>query len=193
MRAIAACVLFLCFLAPAAWAQYDDDRPYDDRYGTDPYAEDSGAGRFSIRTGLGFTADPDGFLLGFEGDYAFTEHLSTGVLLQLGLDDDRTIVSPVVYGRFRSDLGGIDPALEPLEPYIHLGFGITYWHVDRRPPRSGTTDDVEFLLNPGVGIEYRFTDHVSAGTHMMFNIIPAEIFGERFYFSWEVLTLRYRF
>lgn len=186
MRAMLICALVLG-MAPAAFARDDD------RYATDVYAEGDDAGRFSIRTGLGFTADPEDFLLGFEGDYAFTDQLSAGVLLELGLDDDRTIVSPVVYGRFRTDLGGIDEALEPVEPYLQLGLGLTHWDVDRPGPASGSTDDTEFLLNPGVGVEYRFTDHVSAGTHMMFNVIPDEIFDERFYFSWEIVTLRYRF
>jgi opacity protein-like surface antigen len=194
VTATALVTVLILMMAPAVLAQTDyDDDPYET---TDPYYgqnDASDVGRFSLRTGLGFTADPESFLLGFEGDYAISENFSAGALLQLGVDDDRTIVSPVVYGRIRSDLGGIDPDLRAIEPFIQLGLGLTYWDVDRPRPGSGTTDDTEFLLNTGFGAEYRITDHVSVGSMMLFNIVPDAIFGERFYFSWEVLTARYRF
>jgi opacity protein-like surface antigen len=151
-------------------------------------------GPLSIRTGLGFTADPDAFLMGFEIDYRIIEEgFSIGTLVQLGIDDDWTIVSPVLYGRYTANLGDFEPNLDRIDLYLQGGLGFTWWDVDRPNNRGGDDDDNEFLTNFGFGAEYRLTDHVSAGTHMLFNIVPGEIYDERFYFSWEVVTLRYRF
>jgi opacity protein-like surface antigen len=152
------------------------------------------AGPFSLRTGLGFTSDPDTFLLGFEADYRIVaEGFSIGALVQLGVDDDTTIVSPVAYGRYTANLGAFTGALDRVDTYLQGGLGFTWWDVDRPARAGGDDDDAEFLINFGFGAEYRLTEHVSAGTHMLFNVIPDEIYDERFYFSWEVVTLRYRF
>jgi outer membrane protein with beta-barrel domain len=186
--AIGITAAIVCFAASGAWAQ-----PEEDRYGTtnEPIQGYDDSGTFSLRTGLGFTADPDTLLLGFEGEYAFNDYFSMGPMVQLGIDDDTTLVSPVLFARFKTDLGGIDPDLEPVEPYFQVGPGFTYWDIDAPPGRDD--DDLEFLLNLGIGTEYRIDEHFSLGTQFGFNIIPTEIFDERFYFSWEVLTLRYRF
>jgi len=172
----------LCLAAPA-WGQgYADDGTSGD------------GGPFSLRTGLGFSVDPDTFLLGFEADYRIiAEGFSLGVLTQLGVDDDLTMVSPVVYGRYTANLGEFERSLDRVDTYLQAGLGFTWWDVDRPAHRGGDDDDTEFLTNFGFGAEYRLTDHVSAGTHLMFNVIPDEIYDERFYFSWEVVTLRYRF
>ncbi len=175
-----------------AQGRSDPDQTATD-YGRDPvdrYRDETGI--VSLRTGLGFTADPDTFLLGFEGDYVFSDPFSTGVLVQLGVDDDLTMVSPVAYLRYRLDLGQLSPSLERVEPYLQGGLGLTYWDVDHMG-HFRNKDDTEFLMNFGFGVEYRLTNHISAGSHMLFNVIPNEIFDERFYFSWEVATLRYRF
>jgi opacity protein-like surface antigen len=173
---------------------------YPDRMSADYGGEESGDtrrsadGPFSLRTGLGFTADPDAFLMGFEADYRIIEEgFSIGAQVQLGIDDDRTLVSPVVYGRYTANLGDFERSLDRIDVYLQGGLGFTWWDVDRPRNRGGDDDDTEFLTNFGFGAEYRLTDHVSAGTHMLFNIIPGEIYDERFYFSWEVVTLRYRF
>jgi len=149
-------------------------------------------GPFSVRTGLGFSIDPDSFLLGFEGDYAFDEHVSTGVLVELGVDDDLIFVSPVAYGRYRFDLADLtdEESVHALFPYVQGGLGLTHWDDD---DRVGDDDDTEFLLNVGFGVEYEVAEDVSVVSQMLFNIVPDKIFGERFYYSWEVMSVRYRF
>lgn len=155
-------------------------------------ASRDGPGPFSVRTGLGFSVDPDSFVLGFEGDYAFSRHVSAGVLLELGLDDDLIFVSPVAYGRYRFDLADFtdEESVHALFPYLQGGLGLTHWDDD---DRLGDDDDTEFLLNVGFGVEYEVAEDVSVVSQMLFNIIPDKIFGERFYYSWEVLSVRYRF
>jgi opacity protein-like surface antigen len=185
-------VVSMVATAESATAQgYPDSMSSD--YGQDQRRR-ADRGPFSIRTGLGFSADPDTFLLGFEADYRIiAEGFSVGGLLQLGVDDDLTMVSPVVYGRYTLNLGEFDPVLDRVDTHFQGGLGFTWWDIDLPRGVHGDDDDAEFLLNFGFGAEYRLTDHVSAGSHMLFNVIPDEIYDERFYFSWEVLTLRYRF
>lgn len=149
-------------------------------------------GPFSVRTGLGFAIDPDSFLLAFEGDYAITHHISAGVLVELGLDDDLIFVSPVAYGRYRFDLSDFtdEESVHKLFPFLHGGVGLTHWDVDDRP---GDDDDTEFLMNFGFGVEYEVAEEVSVVSQMLFNIVPDKVFDERFYYSWEVLSVRYKF
>jgi hypothetical protein len=190
-------VAVICAGAPSARAQ-NEDYPSEmtSDYGEEPSSRSDldEAGPFSIRAGLGFMASPTAFLLGFEGDYMVADQVSLGGLVELGLDDDRIIVSPVAYGRYWFDLGQYEAELEPLVPYLQAGLGFTWWDIDR--PRDD--DDTAFLINFGFGAEYRFDPHLSLGSQMLFNFIPTEIhdgepYDDNFYYSWEVLTLRYRF
>ena len=64
--------------------------------------------------------------------------------------------------------------------------------------RSDYDDDTAFLLSPGFGVDFRINEHVSVGSQMLFNIIPTGIhddtpIDDQFYYSWEVIGLRYRF
>src|SRR5215813_2299465 len=61
-------------------------------------------GTFSLKAGLGFIADPSSFAMGFEGDYRVMEPVSVGLLTEVGLDDDVTIVSPQLFARYWPDL-----------------------------------------------------------------------------------------
>jgi hypothetical protein len=185
-------------LAAPASAQ---TRPYPPDMTTDEREEQTGAngdeGTFSLKPGLGFTASPTSLLLGFEGDYRVADPISLGALTEVGIRDHLTIVSPVLFARYWPNLGRlIDPDLSPIEPYLHLGLGFSYWDADGY--RGVHDNDTEFLLNMGFGVEYRFTKHVSVGSQMLFNVIPAgELEHTRidktFYFSWQVVGLRYRF
>jgi hypothetical protein len=174
--------------ATAARAQSRSD--YDKEAAGRGY--DDEAGPFSIRMGLGFMADPTAFLLGFEGDYRVADQVSLGGLVHLGLDDDLTMVSPVAYGRYRFELGQYDQDLEPVVPYLQAGLGFSWWDVD-----DPDDDEVAFLMNFGFGVEYEFDPHLAVGSQMLFNIMPTELdVGRReetFYYTWEVVGLRYRF
>ena len=179
----------LCMFALSAGAQTQSQTHYQ----TTNYGP---AGPFSLRTGIGFTSSPTTFLMGFEGDYEVAEQFSLGAHVQLGLADDDTIVSPVFYGRYRFDLSSFGENFAPIEPSIRGGLGFTYWEKDLNNGRED--DDTQFLMSFGVGVEYRLTPNLAAGTLMHFNIIPTDVFDDRqyddnFYFGWEVATLRYTF
>ena len=165
-------------LAPSASAQSRSEG------GPRPPAE---GGPFSVQAGLGFTADPDAFLLEFEGNYRLGDGLSVGPLLQLGLDDDFTLVSPSGYVRYTFDLSHVTaPELRRLQPYVQGGLGFTYIDDD-------DDDDIGFLISFGFGADYPITDSVSLGSRMLFNFLPDDVVDENFYFSWQVVGVRYRF
>jgi opacity protein-like surface antigen len=130
-------------------------------------------GPFSVQAGLGFTADPEAFLLNFEGDYHFT------------------IVSPAAYVRYSFDLSEMNTGLRDLTPFVQGGLGFTYIDIDLPPGIDD--DDIGFMFNFGFGAEYAFTDHISVSSKMLFNILPVEVFNNNFYYSWEVAAFRYRF
>jgi opacity protein-like surface antigen len=151
--------------------------------------------RWSVETGLGFMADPDAFLMGFEGDYRLTHGFSLGAEVQLGIDDDFTVVSPTARARYSFDLRRMtsDEALYRLRPFVQSGVGFTYITVDAPNIPGVDDDDIGFLCNFGFGAEYLLDSSWSVGSKMLFNVLPGEVFGESFYYSWEVASLRYRF
>ncbi len=151
--------------------------------------------RWSVQSGLGFTAGPDSFLMGFEADYRMSDHVSVGAALQLGLDDDFTLVSPTGYVRYSFDLKrmGAPETLDRLTPFVQGGLGFTYIKIDVPSALPVDDDDIGFLMNFGFGAEYSLSDSTSVGSRMLFNVLPANVFGDKFYYSWEVATLRYRF
>ena len=62
--------------------------------GADAQFQASDARRTSVKGGLGFTADPDTFLLGFEFDRPLQQQISLVGRLELGLEDDLVLLSP---------------------------------------------------------------------------------------------------
>ena len=73
---------------------------------------------------------------------------------------------------------------------------ITWWDADVY--KGVNDDDTQFLLSPGFGVDFRINEHLSVGSQMLFNIIPAAIhdhtrIDDQFYYSWEVVGLRLRF
>ena len=154
-------------------------------------------GTFSLKPGIGFTLGPDTFLLGFEGDYRIIEPVSVGLLTEVALDDDVTIVSPQIFARYWPDLGEmIDPDVAFIEPYLHLGMGFSWWDADVY--KHVDDDDTQFLVSPGFGVDFRINEHVSVGSQMLFNVIPTGIhddtpIDDEFYYSWQVVGLRLRF
>ena len=49
------------------------------------------------------------------------------------------------------------------------------------------------LLNLGFGIAYNVSEQIGFQSAMQFNIIPGGAAGEKFYYTWQIAGLRYRF
>jgi len=144
------------------------------------------AGTWSARSGIGFTGDPTTFLLALGADYFVTEDVSVGPLLQFGIDDDPFIFAPTLNVQWTLDLADIDN----LKPYLQGGLGIAYFQDG---DRNGDEDETGFLFNTGAGLDWYFDDRMAVGTSLLFNVLPDEVLDEEFFFSWQVLTLRFLF
>lgn len=182
-RALTGIALFLAVsLAAAAGDPAAPDAPARD---------DSPTSGWGFKGGIGFTDGPDAFLMGFEGDYAFTREFRAGPLLQLATSDDTTIVAPTVNFKFFVPLPDAPEAVERFHPFLQTGLGFAY--VERERRRHHDDDEVGFLMNAGFGFDYMVTDRFGLGSHMLFNMLPEDTAGERFFFSWQVVTASVRF
>jgi len=151
-------------------------------------------GPVSIETGIGFTSDPSTFLLAAELPIQVAPDVEVGPLLQLGVGDDRLIVAPTVNARYSFLLSRYvknnRPVWDRLRPIAHAGLGFAYLEHDRP---VNDDDDLGFLFNLGAGIQYEWTDRLAFGTRMTFNVMPTKVLDDRFFFSWQLAQLRYRF
>jgi len=163
--------------------------------------------QISVQAGLGFFAEDnlDGFMLNFEGLYRIDDSWSAGADLQLGFDDDFLLLSMPFFGRY--DFGDLPvdvPHLSKMHPFAKLGLGFTYAEIDGRvttpalPGFPSTTidfsaDDTGFLFTMAGGVAYPINDHISLESTMQFNITTNDFFEDDFYFSWEIVSLRYTF
>jgi hypothetical protein len=121
--------------------------------------------------------------------------LSLGPTVQFGLDDDVAVISPTAFARLWFELPGQGEALRRVRPFIQAGAAFAYTEIDL-PDLPGVdidNNDIGLLTNAGFGADFRLSDSFSVGTKLLFNMMPGEILGESFYFSWEVAALRYRF
>jgi opacity protein-like surface antigen len=115
--------------------------------------------------------------------------MSVGPLLQLGVSDDKLYFAPTLQLYVHPRLDGV---LEPLRPYGHAGIGLAYLDKDDR--RNGRDDDdVDFQFTAGLGFDYELREDLFLGTGLLFNVVPGSVVGERFIFSWQVMTFRHAF
>ena len=145
---------------------------------------------FSLHMGLGFTASPTLFLTAVEGNVALSEYVRIGPLIQIGSDRNRTLVAPSAQVQFVLDLEQLAPHPVPLKPFAQMGLGFAYLDQGGRRRKK---DDVGFLIHMGGGIEYYLMDNFAIGTRMQYNWLPHEVIRERGFFSWQVLSLTFRF
>jgi hypothetical protein len=156
-------------------------------------AQDEKPGPWSVSGGVGFTLDPDTFLMSLGAEYAGDEGFSAGPLLQVGVSDKHAIVAPTANGRYSFDLSDADDdVLRKFRPFVQGGLGFAYVEKDRNGP-LGDREDVGFLLNMGFGLEYPVSERVSLGTSLLFNVLPVKTANQHFFFSWQVATVRFHF
>jgi opacity protein-like surface antigen len=145
---------------------------------------------FSIQGGMGFSADPGGFMIGMEGDYRFHKDWSFAPRVRIAFDDDLVIVASTGNLRYWFDLTEMGASSPDFSPFLQTGIGASYIEKD---DRRGDDDDTGFLLSLGGGVEARLTDELSLTSTMEFNIHPHDVLNENFFFTWEIAALRVRF
>jgi hypothetical protein len=149
--------------------------------------EDDGV-RASVAASLGFFADdPGGLNLGFELPIELDRNLSIGPWVTLGLADDFLLLSATANIRYHFDVFD-GPKLRKLRPFMQGGAGISHYDDDDRDD-----DDTGFLMNMGLGAEYAVSEHVGIGSNIMFNVAPTFRPSQAFYWSWQFLSMRFRF
>jgi hypothetical protein len=133
--------------------------------------------------GLGFTSSPSSFLLSGGVDFHLDDLWYWGPQLELGLEDDTTLLAPQVNIKRFFELPDIGGDLD-LDPFAQAGIGLAYLEKDQR---QGDDDDVGVLLNVGGGARLRLSDSFGIGSSLLFNYVPGEVVDEQFYFSWDVI------
>lgn len=134
------------------------------------------AGRWGLEGGVGFTADPEFALLTTSAVYGVRESLLLVPTVQWAFKDGDTIIAPSMSLRYLF-------TRDNFVPFAELGIGFAY-------SDQGSSDDTEFMLNPGFGVDYALSNNVSLVSAMRFNILPAD---SDWFYSWEVIGAQYRF
>lgn len=154
-----------------------------------PTRRDDGARGFSVRTGLGFTADPTTFLVNFELPYSFENWIALGPMFQFGIEEDDLLVMPTANVTLKvPNLPG--RSWDRVIPYAFGGLGFAY--VEREH-RGREREGAGFLIDTGFGIEYQVSEKVFFGSQMTFNFLPQKTQGERFIYSWQMMGIRFAF
>lgn len=189
LLALVSITLLVPSLASAQDCGSDDDLGscYGDRLGgrtsagppTTPWA---------FRAGMGFTNDPDDFLLNFELPYRFDRYISAGPMLQVGLEDDRFLVAPTM--NLTLTAANLFGDTARFEPNVFGGIGFAVINND---DRGGDTQASGFLANAGFGLDYLLSDRVSVGSRMIFNFLPGKTLDEQFFYSWEIIGVKLNF
>lgn len=194
-----ALVTFVCLHVPTTagaqdWSEPDDDwgvarEPTPSPSGSSGWNEPAGSA-WAFRVGAGFTVDPNTFLLNFELPYSFDRFVSAGPMLQVGIEDEKLIVAPTLNLTIRvPDMPGDD--FDRFHPHIFGGVGLGILNND---DRRGENTDVGFLVNTGFGVDFDLSERVTLGSRMIFNFLPADrTLGQKFWYSWEVGSIRLAF
>lgn len=145
-------------------------------------------GRTLFKGSVGFSLDPDTFMLSPGLDFFLSNGLAIGPDLQIGVSDHTFIISPSAVIKYYIDLKSTD-LIRRLKPSFLFGLGLSYIHTDLA---VGTDDDFGCLFKFGLGFDIFLNDHIALGNHMIFNAVtpPAR---EHFYFAWEFVTFKYLF
>jgi len=177
-------------VSPLAMAQ-DWGSESDDNWSSAPRSQSPVGQRlgWSARLGIGFTIDPDTFLLNLEAPYAFDPWVSVGPMMQIGIDNDDSIWAPTVNTKITiPDMPG--EGLDRFVPFFMGGLGFA---VLRDDDRRNNKSSAGFLVNTGFGLDFRISEHLFVGSQMIFNFLPDRTLGEKFWYSWEVIGFRVGF
>ncbi|MEQ8768106.1 MAG: hypothetical protein RL885_29655 [Planctomycetota bacterium] len=177
---------------PVRWAiLQEDELPPDEtvRDRGEAYRDDPRTPHTSAGFGLGGTFDPDTFLITGHADFYLSDHVAIGPLLQVGVDDDYTIIAPSFTLKGSVDVETAGPRLRP---FVLGGVGFAFIEDDGRP-RFKDDDDIGVMLNAGIGIDLFIAEDISIGASVIVNVLPGEVLDETLFVSLQVLTIDLHF
>jgi opacity protein-like surface antigen len=125
------------------------------------------------------------FEIGAEISLHLNEHFSVGPWLQVGTSQDIVNVLFTANARWHFDFME-RTRFRRLRPFVQGGLGLAH-------TTASGAKATDFVLNMGLGAEVPVSDHVSLGSDVMFNPILTRPAGSNWAFSWQFLTVRYRF
>jgi hypothetical protein len=184
-------MIVLSISLPKASRAQDWGGESDDGWSQSTIAQDTGGEStgWSLGVGIGFIDDPTAFLLNFEAPYAFDRWVSVGPMVQVGLDDNNTIVAPTLNVTATiPDLPG--ESFDRVHPFGFVGLGFAYLEDDNRQNNDSSAG---FLINCGFGVEYQVSESFYLGSKMIFNFLPEETLDEKFFYSWQIGGARIAF
>jgi hypothetical protein len=156
-----------------------------------PPESSEGERAWAFQSGVGFTIGPDMFLVPFVLETKIAPELWIGPSVQVAVSDDETFFAPGAELRWVLAEGAPNGEfLDRVSPFFTAGIGLAYLEKERR---AGDDDDWGLLLDVGLGAEFRIDERISVGSRMVFDWFPADLVGEHFLFTWQVVTLRIRF
>lgn len=138
--------------------------------------------------GAGFTRDPDTHLFGASADFPLGDFFTIGPAVHVGVDDERTLVSPMVQFKRFFPLDARNEFTSRFVPFAQVAAGAAFLESDPDGP-APDVDDEGFLIGFGGGARYAFTDRISIGSQVQFNFLPGEVLDEDLYVSWEIAQL----
>jgi len=191
-----AALLAILWIEPALaqdWGESDDDwssAPDAAPSGGANAWNDSASSPWSLRMGAGFTIDPNNFLMNFELPYRFDQYVSAGLMMQIGLEDEKLLVAPTANVTVHvPNLPG--ESFDRFHPNVFAGMGFA---VIENDDRRGENTDSGFLVNAGFGVDYDLSTRVKLGSRMIFNFLPINrTLGQKFFYSWEVIGIQLSF
>ncbi len=142
----------------------------------------------ALTFGLGITRDPSADLLAAAADFHLAELWTWGPAVEVGVDDDFTLVAPMVQFKRYFPIDTTKEFASRLLPFPQAGAGVAFLDVDPDGPNPGA-DDEGLLLSVGGGVRYMFNDKLGLGTQVQFNYLPGEVLDERTYASWQIAQL----
>ena len=167
----AAALLVGALLAPTAHAQSEQAFP------TIGIGGNVGFQKLSSSSGL--------FEIGFEIPVYLNEHFSVGPWVQVGASQN--VANVIATANARWHFHFLERTrFNKVQPFVQGGLGLIHTRV------SGAKAN-DFVMNMGLGAEVPVTDHVWVGSDVMFHPILTRDVGANWTFSWQFLTLRYRF
>lgn len=182
LRLTLATLFFALLLSPAASLAQEDAR--DEMPPSRSPDDDT---RFSVGFGLGFVDDPGAVSLAFDAPVELNRNVSVGPWVAVALAENLVMVNATANARYTFDLFD-GPKTRRLRPFVQGGLGLNYTDDDQL-----LIDEVNFLINTGLGLEYQVDEHVTVGTTAMFNVIPTAPRSRNFNVNVQLLGVRYRF